>query len=157
MQAYGDTGLLPGLPDPEMDRQFYDGVPGRRLAAWVIDLFIILAMGVPFAVLFGLLTLGFGFAIFPLLVAGVGFLYRAATITMGSATWGMWMMGIELRRADGSRFDFLTALLHTAIYTFSFGVVILQFASCVAMVGTRYGQGLPDLILRTTAINRPAD
>jgi hypothetical protein len=29
--------------------------------------------------------------------------------------------------------------------------------SCMAIVGTRYGQGLPDIILRTTAINRPVD
>ncbi len=30
---------------------------------------------------------------------GVGFLYRTATIAGGSATWGMRLMGIELRRA----------------------------------------------------------
>lgn len=24
-----------GLPDPEMDSQFYDKVPSRRLVAWV--------------------------------------------------------------------------------------------------------------------------
>ena len=157
MQAYGFAGTMPGLPDPELDRQFYDGVPARRLAAWFIDLAIILLIGVPLAVLFGLVTLGFGFALFPLLVAGVGFLYRTATITGGSATWGMRAMGIELRRADGSHFDFVTALLHTGIYTIAFGVVVLQLISCVAMLGTRYGQGLPDIILRTTAINRPAD
>lgn len=149
--------MMPGLPDPERDRQFYEGVQPRRLAAWVVDVLIVLAVGVPLAILFGLATLGFGFALFPLLVMGVGFLYRTATIAGGSATWGMRLMGIELRRADGSRLDFATALMHTAIYTVAFSVVLLQMASIVGMLATRYGQGLPDLILRTAMINRPAD
>ena len=86
MQAYGYAGSLAGLPDPEMDRQFYEGVPARRLAAWMIDLLITLLVGVPAAVMFGLMTLGFGFALFPFLVATVGFVYRVATIAGGSAT-----------------------------------------------------------------------
>ena len=57
---------MAGLPDPERDRQFYEGVPPRRLVAWFVDLAIVLLVGVPLAVLFGLLTLGFGFALFPL-------------------------------------------------------------------------------------------
>jgi uncharacterized RDD family membrane protein YckC len=87
----------------------------------------------------------------------VGFLYRTASIASGSATWGMRFMGIELRRHDGSRFDLTTALLHTGIYTVSFSVIVLQIISCGAILTTRYGQGLNDIILRTTAINRPAD
>jgi uncharacterized RDD family membrane protein YckC len=150
-------GPMPGLPDPERDPQFYEGVQPRRLAAWVIDVAIVLAVGVPAALIFGLATLGLGFALFPLIVMGVGFFYRTATIASGSATWGMRLMGIELRRADGSRFDFGTAVLHTLIYTVAIGLVALQFLSIVGMLATRYGQGLPDLILRTAMINRPAD
>jgi uncharacterized RDD family membrane protein YckC len=157
MQAFRTFGPMDGLPDPERDRQFYEGVPGRRLAAWFVDVAIILAIGVPLALVFGLMTLGFGFAIFPLIVAGVGFFYRTATIAGGSATWGMRFVGIEFRRGDGTRFDFVTALAHTALYTVAFGVVLLQLVSCMAMLGTRYGQGLPDIVLGTTAINRPAD
>jgi uncharacterized RDD family membrane protein YckC len=157
MQAFRTFGPMDGLPDPERDRQFYEGVPGRRLAAWFVDVAIILAIGVPLALVFGLMTLGFGFAIFPLIVAGVGFFYRTATIAGGSATWGMRFVGIEFRRGDGTRFDFVTALAHTALYTDAFGVVLLQLVSCMAMLGTRYGQGLPDIVLGTTAINRPAD
>jgi uncharacterized RDD family membrane protein YckC len=157
MHADHHYGPMAGLPDPERDRQFYDGVPARRLAAWFVDMAVILLVGVPVAVFFGLATFGFGFALFPLVVAGVGFLYRTATIAGGSATWGMRAMGIELRRGDGTRFDLPMALAHTAIYTVCFGFVVLQLVSCAAMLGTRYGQGLPDLILGTTAINRPAD
>jgi uncharacterized RDD family membrane protein YckC len=157
MYASDFAGPMAGLPDPQRDRQFYDGVPARRLAAWVFDLAIILAIGVPVAIVFGLATFGFGFALFPLVVASVGFLYRTASIASGSATWGMRFMGIELRRHDGSRFDLTTALLHTGIYTVSFSVIVLQIISCGAILTTRYGQGLNDIILRTTAINRPAD
>lgn len=158
MYANGATpGTLPGLPDPELDRQFYAGVPTRRLIAWFIDLAVALFFGLPIALFFGLATLGFGFALFPFLLASVSFVYRVLTISGGSATWGMRVMGIELRRADGARFDFGTALMHTALYTLSIAFVVAQLISCLAMVGTRYGQGLPDLVLRTTAINRPED
>ncbi len=157
MQATGYLGTMDGLPDPELDRQFYAGVLPRRLVAWLIDVTLILLVGVPLALVFGVATLGVGFAIFPLVVAGTGFVYRTFTIAEGSATWGMRAVGIELRRHDGSRLDFVTALLHTTLYTVAMGMVLVQMASVVAMLGTRYGQGLPDLILRTTAINPPAD
>jgi uncharacterized RDD family membrane protein YckC len=150
-------GPLTGLPDPERDRQFYEGVLPRRLAAWFVDLLVILAVGVPVALFFGLATLGFGLALFPLVVAAVGFVYRTLTIAGGSATWGMRFMGIELRRWDGSRFDLPTAFMHTAIYTIAVSIVVLQIASMGIMLSTRHGQGLPDIVLRTTAINRPAD
>jgi len=148
---------MPGLPNPDLDRQFYDGVQPRRLAAWVVDVLIVLAVGVPAALFFGLATLGLGFLLFPLIVMGVGFVYRTATIASGSATWGMRLMGIELRRADGSRLDLTTAALHTLLYTVAIGLVAVQALSIVGMLATRYGQGLPDLVLRTAMINRPAD
>ena len=150
-------GPLPGLPDPDRERQFYAGVQSRRLVAWVIDVAAILAIGVPLALVFGLMTLGFGLALFPAIVLGVGLVYRTATIANASATWGMRAMGIELRRGDGSRFDLVTAFLHTAIYSVCFGVLLLQAASVVAMLSTRYGQGFPDIVLRTAMINRPED
>ena len=117
MHATAFAGPMAGLPDPDRDRQFYDGVPARRLAAWFVDLVVVLAIGVPVAVFFGLVTLGFGFALFPLVVAGVGFLYRTATIAAGSATWGMRSMGIEFRRGDGTRFDLADgAAAHRYLY-----------------------------------------
>lgn len=157
MQATGYLGTMDGLPDPELDPQFYQGVLSRRLVSWIVDVALILAVGVPLALIFGIATLGLGFGLFPLVVGGVGFVYRTVTIAGGSATWGMRLVGIELRRHDGSRFDLVTAFLHTGLYTFAMGMVLVQMASVVAMLGTRHGQGLPDLILRTTAINPPAD
>lgn len=157
MQAMAFFGPLDGLPDPDKDPQFYAGVRTRRLVAWFIDVLIVLALGVPLALLFGVVTLGAGFAIFPLVLAGVGFAYRVLTLANGSATLGMRLVGIELRRHDGSRFDLATAAVHTALYLVAMGMVLVQMASVASMLGTRYGQGLPDLMLRTTAINPPAD
>lgn len=151
------SGGLSGLPDPDRDQQFYEGVPGRRLAAWFVDLGVALLIGLPLALAFGVLTLGFGFVLFFFILAGVDFLYRVTTIASGSATWGMRLMGIELRRNDGTRFDLVSAFLHTALYVFCWGFLVLQAASVVGMLGTRHGQGLPDLILRSAMINRPAD
>lgn len=150
-------GDMSGLPDPDRDQRFYAGVPSRRLAAWVVDVIVTLGIGVPLALVFGLMTLGVGLALFPLILLGVGFFYRVATIASGSATWGMRLMGVELRRQDGTRFDLTAAFLHTALYTVCIGVMILQVASVVGMLGTRYGQGLPDLVLRSAMINRPTD
>lgn len=158
MQAFGyAAGALPGLPDPDLDRQFYSGVPTRRFFAWCIDFVLELVIGIPIAIFFGIATLGFGFLLFGVMLAVISFLYRVTTISNRSATWGMRIMGIELRRADGERFDFGTALLHTSLFTVSVAFVVLQLISCLSMVGSRYGQGLPDLILRTTMINRPED
>jgi hypothetical protein len=38
-----------------------------------------------------------------------------------------------------------------------FSAIVLQLVSCLAILGTRYRQGISDVILGTTAINRPAD
>ena len=153
----GFAGDMSGLPDPESDRDFYVGVATRRLAAWIIDAVLILLIGVPLALIFGVATLGFGFVLFPMILLGVSFAYRTLTIAGGSATWGMRFVGIELRLSDGSRFGFAAAAVHTAAYLVCFAVFVLQFISCVMIAGTRYGQGLPDLLLGSTAIHRPVE
>lgn len=155
--AFGQPGILPGLPDPEIDRQFYEGVPARRFVAWVLDVTLVLVVGIPMALVFGLVTLGFGFALFPLIIAATGFCYRTLTLATGSATLGMRLMGLEFRKSDGSHFDTLTAVLHTTLYMLCMSFVVLQAVSCVTIVTTAYRQSLPDMALRTTAINRPAN
>jgi len=158
MPAFAHAGPLAGLPDPELDRRFYAGVPLRRFLAWLIDVAIILLVGVPLAVIFGLLTLGFGFALFGFIIAGVGFVYRTALLAApASATLGMRFTGIEFRRGNGERFDAVTAFLHTAIYAVCIGVFVLQLVSCLTILTSRYRQSIADLILGTTAINVPAE
>lgn len=143
------------LPDPEYDAQFYEGVPGKRLAAWIVDALVILLISVLVILPLGVLTLGFGFFLFPALVLTVSFLYRTLTIASRSATWGMRLMGIELRARDGQRLDLVTAAVHTGVFLFLMASIVGWAATVIAILGTRYNQGLPDLLLGTTAINRP--
>ncbi|NNU80516.1 RDD family protein [Halovulum dunhuangense] len=145
------------LPHPEHDRQFYAGVPAKRAAAWVIDALVILVAAAAVTLVFGVLTLGFGLMLFPFILFGASFLYRTLTIAASSATWGMMLMGIEFRDRRGHRLDLVTAALHTGLFLFLMASVIGWIATVAAMLLTRYNQGVPDLLLGTTAINRPLD
>lgn len=157
MQSAFFTEQFEGLPDPERQAEFYEGLPTKRFIAWLLDVTLVMIAGIPLALIFGLVTLGFGFAAFPLVLAGVGLVYRWTTIAGGSATWGMRFMGIELRQHDGARFDSGSAFLHSAIYVTSMTFFLPQIGSCIAILTTRYRQGLSDIVLRSTAINRPAN
>lgn len=140
------------LPDPDTQPQFYEGVTSKRLLAWVVDTVLILilcALIVPFTAFTAVFF-------FPLLVAVVGFIYRVATLANGSATWGMRFAAIELRTAQGEMFDTGTAMAHTAGYTISFAVPILQVVSIIMMLTGARGQGLSDTVLGTVALNRRA-
>ncbi len=147
------THTLSGLPDPRLDSQFYDGVPFKRFLAWLVDTAIItvltfvlaiLSVGILFFVYFGLWFL-------------VGFVYRAATISAGSATLGMRLVSVELRNVEGNRFSPQEALWHTALYSVIFFVPFGVIVNAVMMLISERGQGLHDHFLGTTAINRPAD
>jgi len=85
-----------------------------------------------------------------------GFLYRWATLSGGSATWGMRLLSIEIRRADGDRLDGGTAFLHTMGYTISIAFFVVQLVSMVLMATTYRGQGVSDYLLGTVALNRAA-
>jgi uncharacterized RDD family membrane protein YckC len=140
------------LPDPDRQPQFYNGVTSKRFIAWIIDTALIIGV----CVLIGLMTFFVGYFFFPLLLLLVGFIYRVATITSGSATWGMRFTGIEFRTQDGELFDGQMALLHTAGYTISMAIFPLQLISVVLMIVGVRGQGLSDNFLGTVAINKPA-
>lgn len=138
------------LPDPAYQAEFYASVPTKRLLAWGIDTIVILVI----CITIGLLTVTLAFWVFPLLLLTVSFLYRLLTIASQSATWGMRLMNIEFRRNDGMKFDFATAFLHTLGYIFSVGLPLIQLVSIVFMATSERGQGLTDMVLGTTALNR---
>lgn len=138
------------LPDPDAQPEFYDAIPTKRLLAWIVDSLLI---GL-FCLLALILSLGIGFFFLPLLMLTVGFCYRAATLAQGSATWGMALMAVEMRRHDGARLDPLTAVLHTLGYTVSMAFVFPQVISVVMMLLSARAQGLTDFVLGTAAINR---
>ncbi len=139
-------------PDPEMQPQFYDAVPTKRLLAWLIDTVIIAVLTmvvVPFTLFIGLFFLPFLFLV-------LGFAYRVVTLSRSSATWGMQLMAIEFRTRDDKRFDPSIAFLHTLGFTISIAVFPAQLVSIVMMLSTERRQGLSDMILGTVALNRRA-
>ena len=140
------------LPDPIEAPEFYDGILTKRGIAWGLDIFLITA----FTFAAGLLTLTVGFFLWPLFFLAIGFVYRLATLAGGSATWGMRLMGIELRDIRGERFDVVTAGLHVGGYYVSMTLFLPILASLAAMFVTDRRQGLTDLVLGTAAINRPS-
>jgi len=146
----------PGLPDPIRDAQFYAGARARRLAAFLIDFVAITVLALLTTLLFGVATLGMGFALAAPIGAVVGFLYRALTIARASATPGMALVGVELRRRDGARFDGWEAAVHTALFTAMFVTVLPQIVSVAMMAFGRDGRGLHDAALGSALINRPA-
>ncbi|NOR31781.1 MAG: RDD family protein, partial [Sulfitobacter sp.] len=95
-----------------------------------------------------------GLFFFPLMILVIGFFYRVATLSSGSSTWGMRLMGMELRTQNDERLDTGTALLHTLGYTVSISVMPLQLISIVLMGTTARCQGLSDMVLGTVALNR---
>lgn len=140
------------LPDPTRQPEFYDAVPTKRLIAWIVDTVIILGL----AVLTVLLTAFVGLFIWPFLYLAIGFAYRVVTIANGSATLGMRFAGIELRDAYGGALDMGQAIAHTAGYTISLSLPILQVISVVMMLTGARGQGLTDAFLGTVMLNRRA-
>lgn len=143
--------MTSALPDPDHDHVYYDGVPAKRLFAWVVDVIIVTAI----TFVLGLVTLSLLWWIWPMVYIAVAFLYRSATIATGSATLGMRLMNIELRGPTGARFSGGEAIVHTLTYLVCSGFVILQVISVAMMgFGARH-QGLHDMLIGSTAINRP--
>ncbi|MCP5073327.1 MAG: RDD family protein [Rhodobacteraceae bacterium] len=142
-----------GLPDPDLDGQFYDGVPLRRLLAWLVDAFLIAVL----TFVLSLFSLGIFFFFYFAVWLVVGFAYRAITIAGNSATLGMRLVGIELRNRMGNRLDGSEAFVHTFAYHMVFLVPFGVAISAVLMLVNHHGRGLHDVFLGTTAINRPAD
>lgn len=137
-------------PDPDMQPQFYDGVPTKRLLAWVVDTIIIVGLTmvvIPFTAFVGLFFL-------PFLYLVLGFAYRVVTLSRSSATWGMQLMAIEFRTRNDARFELPDAFLHTLGYSVSLAMAPLQLISIVLMLSTERRQGLSDMVLGTVAINR---
>jgi len=141
-----------GLPDPDLQAAFYAGVPAKRLLAWLIDALVIgvlVLAALPLTVFIGVLFM-------PVLFLVLGFAYRFITIAGASATPGMRLMAIEFRDRAGQRFDGSLALSHTLLFTLACAVAPLQLVSAVLMATSARGQGLGDMLLGTTAINRAA-
>ncbi len=102
------------------DWRAYSGVLSRRVFAFVIDYLIVALLWIPAAVLVffvGILTLGLGFLLYPILFFIVAGLYFGISLAGPfQATPGMRAMGIAMVRLDGRKIDFVTAIAHLALF-----------------------------------------
>ena len=142
---------LSDLPDPQIDQQFYDGVPFKRLIAWFIDFIIIMLI----TSVLVLASFGIGAFFFPLLMLISNLSYRIFTLSKNSATLGMVLTGIEIRNSQGNKLTLSEATWHTGLYTLVLLSFFAQIISVIMMLANQHGQGLHDYLLGTTAINRP--
>ncbi|MBO3759763.1 RDD family protein [Ciceribacter sp. L1K23] len=102
------------------DWRAYSGVLSRRVFAFIIDYMIVALLWVPAAVVvffLGILTLGLGWMLYPILFFIVAGLYFGVSLAGPSqATAGMRAMGIAMVRLDGRKLDFITAIAHLALF-----------------------------------------
>ena len=98
----------------------YQGVLTRRAFAFCVDYIVVALLMLPAVVIvffLGLLTLGLGFMLYPVLFFVVAGLYFGLSISgPAQATPGMRAMGLRMRRTDGGQIDFVTALVHLVLF-----------------------------------------
>jgi uncharacterized RDD family membrane protein YckC len=153
--------LKPHAYDPAANPELFEGVLPRRLIAFLIDVTII-AIPVMFVAIFifmfGLVTLGFGWALYWLLSpAAVIWAIAYYGLTFGasaSATIGMRIMELEMRTWYGSPAYFVLGAVHAVVYwlTVSF---LTPFILLVGFFNDR-SRLLHDILIGTVVINNPA-
>ncbi len=67
------------------------------------------------------------------------------------------LTGIELRNGRGDRLDRVQSIWHVALFLCLFVFFFVNIISMLMMAFSVRGQGLHDMALGTTAINRPAE
>jgi uncharacterized RDD family membrane protein YckC len=154
MQRVYDGGAY--IIEPLTDPRMFEGVRTRRILAFLIDAVVIALLTVVASIavaVLGVLTLGLGWLLFPLLWPGVALLYCA--FTMGgprSATLGMRAQGLEARFLDGSRFNPGIAAIHSILFYISVGV-LTPFILLVSLFTDRK-RLLHDLVLGSVVVRR---
>ena len=150
--------LKPHAYDPVANPELFEGVLARRCIAFLIDVTII-AVPVLFAAvfifIFGLVTLGLGWALYWLLSPATAIwaiVYYGFTFgSPASATIGMRVMDIEMRTWYGAPAYFVLGAVHAIVYwlTVSF---LTPFILLVAFFNERK-RLLHDMLVGTIVIN----
>ncbi|MCC6948338.1 MAG: RDD family protein [Bradyrhizobiaceae bacterium] len=144
--------------DPDRNPELFDGVLARRIVAFLVDAFIIVAPIILLALfifVFGLVTLGLGWLLFwllsPIFVIWA-IVYTGATLgSPQSATIGMRMMDLELRIWNGERMYFLLGAVHVIF----FWVLTTTLTPFILLLGllNRRRRLLHDFLTGTVLIN----
>jgi uncharacterized RDD family membrane protein YckC len=163
--GYGNTGgdwRSDGAPshafDPALEPELFRGLLTRRVVAFLIDIVVIsvpVIAGYLFIAVFGLITLGLGWALFwlawPASVIWAIIYYGASLGGPHSATLGMRVMDIELRTWYGAPGYFLLGAMHGVLFWVSISVL----SPLVLLVGLFNSRRrlLHDIVLGTVIIN----
>jgi uncharacterized RDD family membrane protein YckC len=157
------SGARPGGPpphafDPWMQPELFRGVLMRRLFAFLIDLVVLsipVVLVVMFIAVFGVVTLGLGWALFwvvsPASVIWAVVYYGASLGGPHSATLGMRVMDLQLRTWYGAPGYFMLGAAHAVL----FWVLVSFFTPLILLVGLFNSRRrlLHDMILGTVVIN----
>jgi uncharacterized RDD family membrane protein YckC len=150
--------VKPHAYDPGLNPELFEGVLARRCVAFMIDVTIIavpVVLAALFILVFGLLTLGLGWALYALLWPGAViwaiFYYGLTFGSPASATIGMRMMDLEMRTWYGAPAYFVLGAVHAVVYwlTVSF---LTPFIVLVAFFNSRR-RLLHDILVGTIVIN----
>jgi uncharacterized RDD family membrane protein YckC len=150
--------LKPHAYDPIANPELFEGVLARRCIAFLIDVIIIaipVFLAAVFIFIFGLVTLGFGWALYWLLSPGTAIwaiIYYGLTFgSPASATIGMRIMALEMRTWYGAPAYFVLGSVHAIVYwiTISF---LTPFILLAAFFNHRK-RLLHDMLVGTVVIN----
>jgi uncharacterized RDD family membrane protein YckC len=150
--------VQPHAFDPDLQPELFRGVLVRRMFAFLIDLVVLsvpVILGYLFIAVFGLITLGLGWALFWLawpasIVWGIVY-YGSSLGGPHSATVGMRVMDLELRTWYGAPGYFILGAMHAVLFWIS----VSFLSPLVVLVGLFNGRRrlLHDIVLGTVVIN----
>lgn len=135
------------------DPTLFEGVLVRRVLAYAIDVGILLGVA---AFLWALvvLTLGLLWGVALLLTPVIPLAYHTTLIGgRDSATFGMRLLGLQVRRLDGGRPDLAQAFVQTALFYASVGLTSMLIL-LVALFNDR-GRCLHDWLSGTVVVRAP--
>src|SRR5258708_20754800 len=153
-----DGGVPPHAFDPLLQPELFRGVLARRVFAFLIDLVVLsipVILACMFIAVFGLVTLGLGWALFwlvsPASVIWALIYYGASLGGPHSATLGMRVMDLELRTWYGAPGYFALGAMHAVLLSISLSML----TPLVLLIGLFNGRRrlLHDIILGTVVIN----
>ncbi|HKH00836.1 MAG TPA: RDD family protein [Bradyrhizobium sp.] len=157
--ASGDGGAFqPHAFDPWAQPELFRGVLTRRVFAFLIDLIVLsipVVLAVMFIAVFGVITLGLGWALFwlvsPATVIWAVIYYGASLGGPHSATLGMRVMDLELRTWYGAPGYFVLGAMHAVLFWMS----VSFLTPLILLVGLFNARRrlLHDVVLGTVVIN----
>src|SRR5580693_7435634 len=151
----------PHAYDPVANPELFQGVLFRRLVAFIIDLIVLVIPLIVMSIgifIFGLLTLGLGWALFwfvsPAAIIWALFYYGYTLGSGASATLGMRAMELEMRTWYGGPMYFLLGAVHAVVFWITLSV-LTPFILIIGLFNSRK-RLLHDMLVGTVLINNPA-